>query len=246
MPGIYITKGMTVSVPKFSIRVRDDGSIDGDPIILHLRFDVCPTWVQIANRHLEAAKAAQEQRRVAWAGSDEQAKTQSLEAEFEASMQAIMAAAIAWDAAYSVLREHVDIPPSMAKRWRTGRTARYSQITEIVRRAFNLKPKSVAALRANLKEIYRFRDLAVHPSGKVKAAIHHPELDVGVEWRFVAFRASNAELAVTGAGAMLWELAHHGKAKEPRITEYQTGLAKRLGEIFPEGPPKVSSGTVVK
>jgi hypothetical protein len=29
--------------------------------------------------------------------------------------------------------------------------------------------KGTAALRANLKEIYRVRDLAVHPSGKIEA-----------------------------------------------------------------------------
>lgn len=175
-----------------------------------------------------------------WAGTDENAKAQCLEAEFESSMQAIMAAAIAWDAVYSVLRQHVEIPPAMVERWRKGRTARYSQVAEVVQRAFALNAEGAAALRANLKEIYRYRDLAVHPSGKLRAALLHPELNVGVEWRFVYFRASNAELAVSAAAAMLWDLAHNGKAKDPKITEYQKVLSRfggyKKSPLFPRQP----------
>jgi hypothetical protein len=62
------------------------------------------------------------------------------------------------------------------------RTARYSQVAEVIRRAFNLKRNGVRLLLENLKKIYRLRDLAVHPSGKVQEALLHPELGVGVEW----------------------------------------------------------------
>jgi hypothetical protein len=220
VPGVFITRGMTVSIPSFSIRLRDDGELESDPLALHVRFDVCPTWVQISKRHLDTALAARDNRKQVWSGTDEDAKARALEAEFEASMQAIMATAISWDAAYAVLQQHVAVPPSMIEKWRKGRTARYTQISEVVRRAFSLKPEGLAAFRGNLKEIYRYRDMAVHPSGKIEAAMLHPEIDVGVEWRFVFFRARNAELAVLTAAAMLWDLAHNGKAKDPKITEY--------------------------
>lgn len=226
-------------MPKFSIRIRDDGGLEADPITLHVRFDVCPTWIQIAKRHLDNALIAKSNRESAWLGADEDAKARALEAEFEASMQAIMAAAIAWDAAYAVLRELVTIPPAMIEKWRNGRTARYTQVAETVRRAFSLKPKGASMLRANLKEIYRYRDLAVHPSGKIEAPHLHPELDLGMEWRFVYFRAKNAEIAVMAAAAMLWDLAHNGKSKDLKITEYQKSLAARLDEIFPDGSPVV-------
>jgi hypothetical protein len=239
MPGIFITKGMTFSISQFSIHIRDDGEIESDPVTPHVRFDVCPTWIEIAKRHLESAIEARTLRQTVWLGTDTTAKAKALELEFESSMQAIMAAAIAWDAIYSILRQHVNIPQSFVDKWRAGRTARYSQVTEIVRRAFALKPKNVAALRSNLKEIYRYRDLAVHPSGKIEAPLLHPELDVGVEWRFVYFRATNAELAVSGSTAMLWELAHNGQAKDPKIVEYQKSLCSRLEEIFPAGPPTI-------
>lgn len=239
MVGIYITRGMSVTIPSFSIRIREDGEIEGDPITLHVRFDVCPSWIRIAKRHLDAALAARGNRDIAWQGTDENVKAQALEVEFEASMQAIMAAAIAWDAAYAILREHVTIPPNTLDKWRNGRTARYTQVAEVVRRAFTLKPKGASMLRNNLKELYRYRDLAVHPSGKIEAPLVHPELNLGMEWRFVYFRATNAELAVMAAAAMLWDLAHNGKSKDPKISEYQKTLACRLQEIFPNGAPIV-------
>jgi hypothetical protein len=238
MPGIFISRGMTISIPGFSIRLRDDGQLEGDPITLHVRFDVCPSWIQVATRHLEDAKLARARRDEAWSGSDEDAKARALEAEFEASMQAIMAAAIAWDAVYAILREHVTIPPAMSEKWRTGRTARYTQVAETVRRAFSLKPKGAALLRANLKWLYSYRDMAVHPAGKIAAPLLHPELNVGMEWRFVYFRARNAEMAVMGAAGGLWDLATNRRSKDAKITEYQKGLRARLQEIFPGGAPQ--------
>jgi len=239
MPGIFISRGMSITIPRFSIRIRDDGQLEGDPITLHVRFDVCPTWIQVAKRHLESSLLAKDRRNEVWNGTDEDAKARALEAEFEFSMQAIMAAAIAWDAVYAVLREYVIIPPAMSEKWRNGRTARYTQVAEVVRRAFSLKPKGGELLRKNLKTLYAFRDMAVHPTGKIAAPLLHPELNVGMEWRFVYFRARNAEMAVLGAAAMLWDLASNGRSKDVKVTEYQRTLLARLEEIFPEGAPQV-------
>lgn len=203
----------------------------------HVRFDVGPTWIQLALRHLGDANANRILRVAAWSGADENQKSGSLEQEFEASMQAIMAAAIAVDAFYSSIQTHVDLPPSIADKWRVKRTARYSQVTEVLKRAFHLKPKGVANLRQNLREIYRLRDLAVHPSGRMEAPIVHPELGVGVEWRFAYFRAANAELIVNAALRILWELAYQGKPRHPEIQKYIDGLRPRLAELLPHGRP---------
>lgn len=229
---------MTVAVPAggLTIGIDDDGNFTSS-LALHVRFDVCPTWTELSLRHLQEAKAKLADREAAWAGTSEDQKAVTLEREFEASMQAIMAAAIALDAFYSLIQTHVVLPPSLVEQWRTRRTSRYSQVTEVLRRAFHLKPKGTAALRQNLKEIYRLRDLAVHPSGKIEAPILHPELNVGVEWRFAYFRAQTAELVVNAATWILWDLAHEGKPKDTKIAEYMATLRQRLAELFPRGHP---------
>jgi hypothetical protein len=145
MVGVFISKGMTIGIPVGGLKIAIDnhGKITG-PLTPHVRFDVGPTWIQLALRHLDDAKAKQDLRVAAWAGVDENQKSHSLEREFEASMQAIMAAAIAVDAFYSLIQTHVDLPPSIADKWRVKRTARYSQVTEVLKRAFHLKPTGVA------------------------------------------------------------------------------------------------------
>lgn len=233
---------MTVAIPAggLTIGIGDDGNLTGN-LTLHVRFDVCPTWVELSLRHLEEAKAKRADREAAWVGTNEELKASTLEREFEASMQAIMSAAVAVDAFYSIMQTHVVLPPSLVDRWRTKRTSRYSWVTEVLRRAFHLKTKGTATLRQNLKEIYRLRDLAVHPSGKIEAPILHPELDVGVEWRFAYFRAQNAELVVNAATWILWDLAHGGKPKDSKIVEYMNNLKLRLAELFPNGHPNAAA-----
>jgi len=238
MSGIFISRGMTIAVPPggLTLAIGDDGKVKGN-LTLHVRFDVCPTWAELAVRHLEDAKAKKALREAAWAGVEEDQKAAALEGEFEVSMQAIMAAVIAIDAFYALIQTHVQLPPNIVDKWRTKRTARYSQVTEVLRRGFRLRPEGVVALRQNLKEIYRLRDLAVHPSGKIEAPILHPELGVGVEWRFAHFRAHNAELVVNAATWILWDLANGGKPVDPEIKKYTDGLRQRLAVLFPSGHP---------
>lgn len=238
MTGIFISRGMAISVPNggLTLSVGEEGNVTGN-LTLHVRFDVCPTWAELSLRHLEEAKVKRAAREVAWAGTDDTQKAATLEREFESSMQAIMAAVIALDAFYALIQTYVQLPPSLVEQWRAKRTSRYSQVTEVLRRAFHLKPKATGALRQNLKEIYRLRDLAVHPSGKIEAPILHPEINVGVEWRFAYFRAQNAELIVNAATWILWDLAHEGNPKDDKVVEYMAGLRERLVEMFPSGHP---------
>jgi len=231
--GVFISRGMTIRIPAGGLRIGPHGNT----LLFHVHFDVCPTWIKLALRHLEDARSTKSLRQVAWAGTDEDQKAAALEKEFEASMQCIMAAAISIDAFYAVIQTHVKLPHSMVNRWRANRTPRYSQITEVLRKAFGLKPKGVAALRRNLKEIYRFRDLAVHPSGKIQAPVLHPELNVGVEWRFAYYRGSNAEAVVNAATWIIWELAYNGKPAIPAVQKYIAGLQPRLSSLFPTGRP---------
>src|SRR5262245_1253846 len=118
MVGIFISRGMTVAVPFGGLDLRTGN------LALHVRFDVCPTWSELALRQLEDAKAKRAAREAAWAGSNEEHKAATLEREFEASMQAIMAAAITIDAFYSIIQTHVQLPAGLNEQWRTKRTSR--------------------------------------------------------------------------------------------------------------------------
>src|SRR2546426_8136310 len=114
MAGVFISRGMTVAIPPGGLVISLDEA--GNPVgnlNLHVHFDVCPTWLEIALRHLEEAKANRLLRIEAWKGTDEDAKAAALEREFEASMQAIMAAAIAIDAFYAVMQTKAELADTL-------------------------------------------------------------------------------------------------------------------------------------
>src|SRR5467141_476405 len=115
MTGVFISKGITPVIPAggLVLSLDDKGKPCGGSFTLHLHFEVCPTWLGLALRHLEAAKVTQTARALAWEGTDESAKGTTLEREFEASMQAIMSVAIAWDAFYAVVNSKITIPQEL-------------------------------------------------------------------------------------------------------------------------------------
>ena len=190
----------------------------------HVPFDVCSTWLELAMHHLSDAQVAQGARIETWKDADEPKKTGALEWEFGASIQAIMASGIAVDAFYAAVQSRVHLPQSLIDEWRDKDTPRYIQVSEVMRRAFSLEPKHVSSLRQNLAEIFRFRDLAIDPSGKMDAQILHPELGVGVEWRFAYFRCENALLIVKATLRLIVELAGAGKPKDANLQKYIDAL----------------------
>jgi hypothetical protein len=86
-------------------------------------------------------------------------------------------------------------------------------------------------VRDCLKEIYRFRDLAVHPTAKANEPVRHPELDVGVEWRFVAYRYENAQPLVRAAIQLIDELVSKGNPKADEVAKYANYLKPQLDAL---------------
>lgn len=197
-------------------------------LIAYVHFDACPSWLELAIRHLSDAQVAQVARAQAWNGEDEDAKAGALQWEFEASVQAIVAAANAIDALCAAVRPKVKLPQLLVEKWREKRTPRHIQAAEVLRRALSLTPRAASALRQNLCEISRFRNLAIDPSGATDAPVLHPELRVGVEWHFAYFRCANALLIVKVALRLILELLASGKPENAEVQAYANALWSRL------------------
>lgn len=196
--GVYVSRGVSLRIKNLRIECDTDGS-ELPPITPQVLLSMCPFWFEIAVNQLDAAESAHSMLIDAKSSGENERVGLALEAEFKASMQAIVAAATAMDALYASVREYVSLPADLISTWTANRTARYKQVAEVLRRGFVTKPRGVENLRRFLKELYRFRDLAVHPPGTYSAPILHPDVGAGTEWRFVAFTASNAHQLVRGA-----------------------------------------------
>jgi hypothetical protein len=189
MPGIFISRFVTLTLSDLTISFGPEGSSGSSKALVS--YDVCPIWLEIAIEHLKEANEANSEMLKTWADPASDKKGETLENVFRHSMQAITAAAIAIDGFYAAVQKKIKIDPILVQKWKANKTARYSQVAETVRMAYQLKSNGSKAFRDTVKEIYKFRDQAVHPSAAMEEAVLHPDLDVGVERRFAVFRYDN-------------------------------------------------------
>ncbi len=212
MSRAFVPRAIPVAIPDGGlVNSIDENRKPGSSLSHHVHFDACPIWLQLAIRHLSDAQVAQVSRVAAWKGADEDSKAAALEWEFETSLQAIMASALAVDAFCAVVQSKVQLPQSLIDEWRES-----------------LAAKDASSLRQNLGEIFRFRDLAIDPSGKGDARILHPELRVGVEWRFAYFRCENALRIVRASLRLIWQLVASGKPKGVDVQKYIDALRPKI------------------
>lgn len=226
--GIFITRGLQVGIPVggFSISVGPGGAITSQ-LSLQVALDTCPYWLEIAVALAFESERRYETTLAAWRGVDEQFLAKALEEEFTTCMQGLIACAIALDAFYAAIKPHIDIPEPVVQAWRDNRTARYRQIVEVLRRAFRIGRRSCTAIRQLVKEVYQLRDRAVHPPMEFSQPILHPQLQLGMEWRFVVFRFENARNATAGVLSVIYQLTD--KARDiPEVVERCRVIRERL------------------
>ncbi len=179
--GVFVGRGVSLRLRNLRISWGPDGP-EIAPVTIELSLGMAPFWLEIALRHLVEAEAQHTLLSESVSGNSSDRGT-ALEGEFLAGMQAIVAAATALDAFYAQVKPYANIPEELVATWREKGTARYKQVAEVLRRAFRLKPRTAVNLRRILKDVYRFRDWAVHPSADFSAPVLHPKMGSGTEWR---------------------------------------------------------------
>jgi len=229
--GVYVTKGMGISVPKLSIQVDDRGQMKTD-LELHVVIDTTHHWFSIAVDHVIACNDASKALVPVWDSGDDQAALPLLESEFSSGMQAAVATAVGLDAFYASVKEAVSIPPELTASWRKNRTSRVAQIAEVLRRSFKMDGATYEQVVAILKQAFRLRDLAVHPPARMQKPEWHPRLKVGVEWRFNAFRVENLLVTTRVAFSLVDQLLNHPKPELENLCKLAEGARARVDPVF--------------
>jgi len=232
--GVHISRGVTPRIPIGGLVISI--GLDGTPNAnarLELQLDTCIHWLEIALSNLAEAKQVHDALVAAkTAGATSFA---DLDKEFKACVQATVAAATFFEALYAAVIERMPDTPTRKGPSRHQRPARYAVVTEALRQAFGLRKEGAANLRGVLKEVYRFRDEAVHPSAKFSDPVPHVGLGVGVERRFVMFGYANARQLVRAALAFSKILASRDLTRKPKsIQDFSTYLLKVCEPLYPQ------------
>lgn len=217
--GLMINRGATLAISNISITFGPDGAAIPDPAVT-VSLDLTSYWLEIAASYVHAAINHHARVLEAFRAGDENSVSVEMEAECKASMLALAAAGIALDAFYATIKEHVPIPEGLMELWRKNRTARYKQIAEVFRRAFEISSRSAVRVRSAIREVFTFRDKTVHPPADGRQAVFYEELAVGTEWRFVAFRAHNARLATSTALSIVAQLLARPRREHARLVKF--------------------------
>lgn len=224
-PEIFLVKGDTISVMPFSISLNEQGEIEKSPVVLHLGIDMTEYWLDIAYKHLLDTESAHKRLMIAKSEKNDEKIARNLKKESISGMQSIMASCIAIDAYYASIKEQVNIPQSTLESWRENNTARYKQISEVLRIGFRLKNSSNKNLRDVLKQNFNFRDKAVHPTPGTAAPLLHVELNKVTDWRYATFRFYNAKAIY---GLSLSVIYKTSCSVDPKIAENLKDFCNKL------------------
>ncbi|MBM9616707.1 hypothetical protein JWJ90_20805 [Desulfobulbus rhabdoformis] len=227
---VLIFEGMTVGVLKgdFTIGIDDTGNLQSK-FILSTSYNVLPIWLRIAYENLQLSKKANKKIKDSWS-EDVNNQKELLIKELTPSVQVFVSCGIALDSLYDQLRPYAKISREDIDKWKENRTKRSSQICEIIKRVYKLNNEIFKGYRNNIKSIIDFRDKAVHPDNSIQQACNRPDIPVGVDWRFSAFRYDNAIICYQRTMEMILHL-YEKKSGITQIDQEMENIVKALKEL---------------
>jgi hypothetical protein len=228
--GILVFEGMTVGIlpGDLTIAVNESGSTNSNAI-LSTAYNVLPIWLRIGSDQLRHAKRASEAVATQW-GANDDVNRELLVAELEPSLQLFVACGIAVDALYEQLRPFANVRRADIDAWKTNKTARERQILEVIRRVYKLGSDATAQFGQNIAEILKYRDMAVHPSLELKRTCDRPDIPVGVDWKFAAYRYPNAATCFDVTMKMVLYL-YERKTENDACNQQMENIVKALEQL---------------
>lgn len=227
---VLIFEGMKVGVVDgdFTVCVDEHGKMDSK-LILSTSYNVLPLWLRIAYENIVLSHQASKAIAKSWCKDTEKQKALLL-SELTPSIQVFVACGIALDALYEQLKPFANISQGDIEAWKRKKTSRAAQIAEVVRRVYKLDNPTSKAFKHNIESIMEFRDQAVHPSHKIKRTCTRPDIHVGVDWRFSAYRYSNSAVCYRRTMEMFIHLFEKG-SNEEKVNENMKNIFKALKEL---------------
>lgn len=228
MPGIFFVSNMDLRL-QLSVAIDDslEPDLSAEPTV---RLELWPHWLLTACDNGLLANAAEQRLHRAFA-EDTDDKAPALEAELRAGLAVNSACAFAFDAFYASVVERFGEHPDAAT-WRRGRTPRHRQVFETLRYHFKINNQDAPQVADIIKQLFKFRDWAVHPSAKFTEPLYRPDIDVAVERRFITFSASAARKTIEASVSLMSALVEKaGRLAAGDNIQWQQGADARVDAI---------------
>lgn len=212
-----MTRGSSLRIPSFTINLAT-----GEPsqITPEIGFDVYPLWLSAAINQARVSEAAAMQLDKKWDGNGGDEISNLVEQELAAAMGCIVACAAAIDAFYGSVRDRCKRPVNPITNTQRRRRARERNILSTFQQRFGLRNEVVNGISQSMRDIFRFRHLALHAHARPEQPVRHPRLQVGMSRKHVIFRAENAAIATTYALNVIAWLTTRPNQRYPELREH--------------------------
>jgi hypothetical protein len=188
--GIITLAGMGLQVPPGGLVISTgaDGKLNVEVGPILLRLDLWPTWLEIGCVHATQAQTAAEQLRP---DLPDDSGYKYLSEELQAGVVAITGFTFALDGFYDTLRHELGDHPDQTI-WKKNRISRVNQMADTMRLRLKLSHSVSQQLRVALKELFEFRNRAVHPSSQFVEPNYRPQIDSMVHPHLITFSGPHA------------------------------------------------------
>jgi len=232
--GIHIVRRSDFRIRDFRISFDEStGELVSSSMVTELRTDIFDHWLRIAEQASDQSEAARKFA-LEMASDAGERFAEALQREFEASLIAITASAFAIDAFFASVVEH-------APEARVPAKTRDGTIFETFKRAFLLSHAQLTALRRPLRVRFRLRHQAVHPPATWAEPVLHPAFNLGMELRFVHYRAENAVNAQLLARKLIALCVRTPRARYPALVSWCEALKEAIPVPSPRPEWEVTS-----
>lgn len=219
--GVKFPEGGELRIRNLQIVITEDGNAMMPPVTVEVRADVWHHWLSIAEGH---ARKAQELRDNNPGLAADPAFNVAITEELRESMVAIGAAAFTIEAFHTSVVQH------LSER-RIHAQSADGRVHQALVRGFRLTNAQSKTERGNLRQVFRLRDRAVHPSAAFAVPIRHPVFPVSMDPKYVAFRCENALAAASYARALVTFCLDHPRANLSELVKWCEAMKARLTEI---------------
>jgi len=195
MTGVFVSKGMGFRIPAGALRISIGP--DGQPSMsldrVEVSLDFWDHWLEVARQQAIDSVGFNKEIMPARAVDDEGRVGELFGQMLRASMTCMGALGFSLDALYSSVRERM--PSEVLSGIGSSTAARHQFVYETLRRSARLSNDHAKLVRSAVKQVFKFRDWAVHPPGGWSEPVLHPDLNTSMAAGYVAFRAANAVTA---------------------------------------------------
>ncbi len=219
--GISFPSQGQLRLTSLTLHVDEDGQPQFDLGPVEVRNDMWPTWLGIARQQRDLARAARDSN-PGQAESNE-AFNDALNAEYQAALMSLCAAAFAMEAFANSVHHHV--PASKV----SGGSAD-ARIHQTLCRAFKLSNDQSKQFRSTLQQIFRFRDRGVHPPAGFVQPAGHPHFRVGLDPSYVIYRVENAETSCAFVQHVLRVCFRNPRSGSDEFKAWCAARAQELGD----------------